>query len=59
MHCMSAGKTSPFDSVSIKQAWDREIAQRIEELDSGKVQPIPWAEAGRKLLAILSQEEDR
>jgi len=43
----------------IQQAWDREIAQRIEDLDSGKVHPIPWAEARRKLLAILSQEEDR
>ena len=30
-------------------AWDAEIAKRIEELDSGKVKTIPWAEVRRKM----------
>jgi putative addiction module component (TIGR02574 family) len=34
---------------SVEQAWSREIAHRIEELDSGKVNPIPWAEARRQI----------
>jgi hypothetical protein len=31
-----------------------EIARRIEELDSGKVKTIPWAEARRQITALLS-----
>ena len=31
--------------ASAEEAWSQEIARRIEELDSGKVKPIPWAEA--------------
>jgi putative addiction module component (TIGR02574 family) len=31
-------------------AWDIEIAQRLKDLDSGKVRPIPWAEARRAIL---------
>jgi putative addiction module component (TIGR02574 family) len=33
--------------------WSKEISVRIQELDSGKVKPIPWAEARRQLSAIL------
>ena len=28
-----------------EEEWSNEIARRVEELDSGKVKPIPWAEA--------------
>jgi len=31
-------------------AWDTEIARRLKEVDSGKVRPIPWAEARRAIL---------
>ena len=31
-------------------AWDKEIARRIHELDSGAVTPIPWPEARRRIL---------
>ena len=31
-------------------AWDAEIARRLQELDSGKVKPIPWAEVRRRLV---------
>lgn len=36
-----------------EQEWNKEIARRIRELDSGKVKPIPWAEARRQISAIL------
>ena len=39
--------------ASAEEAWNREIARRMEELDSGKVKPIPWAEARRQISAIL------
>ncbi len=30
-------------------AWHAEIDRRLGELDSGKVKPIPWSEARRKI----------
>ena len=39
--------------ASVEEEWNREIARRIVELDSGKVKPIPWAEARRQVSAIL------
>jgi putative addiction module component (TIGR02574 family) len=36
-----------------EEEWSQEIARRIQELDSGKVRPIPWAEAHRRISAIL------
>jgi putative addiction module component (TIGR02574 family) len=43
------------DSVdaSAEEEWNKEIACRIQELDSGRVKPIPWAEARRQVSAIL------
>lgn len=40
--------------VSAEEAWNAEISRRIEELDSGKVKPVPWAEARRQIAAILN-----
>jgi len=39
--------------ASAEQEWTLEIARRIEELDSGKVKPVPWAEARKQIAAIL------
>ena len=39
---------------SVEEAWSQEIARRIEELDSGKVKPVPWADARRQIAAILN-----
>jgi putative addiction module component (TIGR02574 family) len=36
-----------------EEEWSKEITRRIAELDSGKVKPIPWAEARRQISAIL------
>jgi putative addiction module component (TIGR02574 family) len=40
--------------ASAEEEWHQEIARRIGELDSGKVKPIPWAEARRQVSAILN-----
>jgi putative addiction module component (TIGR02574 family) len=40
--------------ISAEEEWNQEIARRIRELDSGKVKPIPWAEARRQVSAILN-----
>ena len=40
--------------ASVEEAWSQEIARRIGELDSGKVKPIPWAEARRQITTILN-----
>ncbi len=38
----------------VEAAWSEEIKRRIEEIDSGKVQMIPYEEVRRRLLARLS-----
>ena len=38
---------------SAEEERNKEIARRIAELDSGKVKPIPWAEARRQISAVL------
>ncbi len=40
--------------ASAEAEWNEEIARRIRQLDSGKVKPIPWAEARRQVSAILN-----
>jgi putative addiction module component (TIGR02574 family) len=38
----------------LEEAWSQEIVRRMEELDSGKVKPVPWAEARRQIAALLN-----
>jgi putative addiction module component (TIGR02574 family) len=40
--------------ASAEAEWCDEIARRIEEIDSGKVKTIPWADARRQISAILN-----
>ena len=50
---------SPLESLdeaegaSLDEVWSKENARRIEELDSGTVNPIPWTEARRQISEIL------
>jgi len=37
-----------------EEEWQKEIGRRIQDLDSGKVKPIPWAEARQKISVILN-----
>jgi putative addiction module component (TIGR02574 family) len=41
-----------LDSIEpvLDPSWDEEIRRRIEEVDSGKEKPIPWAEARRRIM---------
>jgi putative addiction module component (TIGR02574 family) len=35
--------------------WQKEIARRMDELDSGRVKPVAWAEARQQISAILQR----
>lgn len=39
---------------SIEEAWDREVARRIEELKTGKAVTVPWEQLHRELLAMVN-----
>lgn len=41
-----------------QEAWDAEIARRIEELDSGKVETVPWSEVRRMLFRPFDDTAD-
>jgi putative addiction module component (TIGR02574 family) len=43
----------PVDE-GVEAAWSEEIKRRIEEIDSGKVQMIPYEEVRSQLSAMLS-----
>jgi putative addiction module component (TIGR02574 family) len=38
----------------VEAAWSEEIDRRIQEIDSGKVQLIPYEEVRRRMAALLS-----
>ena len=38
----------------VEAAWSEEVKRRIEDIDSGKVQMIPYEEVRRRLAALLS-----
>ena len=38
---------------SAEAEWDIEIARRVQDLDSGAVRPISWAEARRQIADAL------
>ena len=34
----------------VEEAWALEIARRLEEVQSGKVRAVPWAEARKRIV---------
>ena len=40
---------------SVQEAWDQEVARRIEDLKAGKAVAVPWEELHRQLLAIVNE----
>lgn len=40
-------------TTTLHPAWSAEVRRRAEEVDSGKVQPIPWQEVQRKAQELL------
>ena len=43
------------ESVSVQEAWDAEVARRIEELKAGKAVTVPWEELHREVLAMVNE----
>jgi putative addiction module component (TIGR02574 family) len=39
----------PVAEENVAEAWSQEVQERLEELDRGKVQPLPWSEARRMI----------
>jgi putative addiction module component (TIGR02574 family) len=44
-----------FSPDKIERAWDKEIARRLEEIDSGKVKTIPAEEVFARIQAKLDE----
>jgi len=40
---------------SVDQAWDEEVARRMEDLKAGKAVTVPWEQLHRELLAIVNE----
>ena len=40
---------------SVQEAWDEEVARRIEHLKAGKAVTVPWEELHRELLAMVNE----
>ena len=40
---------------SVQEAWDEEVARRMEDLKAGKAVTVPWEQLHRELLAIVNE----
>jgi putative addiction module component (TIGR02574 family) len=40
----------------VEEAWDAEILRRIEEMESGTVEGIPWSEVRKRLFRDLTKD---
>lgn len=40
---------------SVQEAWDAEVARRMEDLKSGKAVTVVWEQLHRELLAMVSE----
>ncbi len=40
---------------SVQEAWDEEVARRIEDLNVGKAVTVPWEQLHRELLAMVNE----
>lgn len=40
---------------SVQEAWDEEVARRIQDLKTGKAVTVPWEQLHRDLLAIVNE----
>jgi putative addiction module component (TIGR02574 family) len=40
---------------SVQEAWDGEVARRMEDLKAGKVITVPWEQLHRELLAMVNE----
>jgi putative addiction module component (TIGR02574 family) len=42
-------------SQSVEEAWDEEVARRMEDLKAGKAVTVPWEQLHRELLAMVNE----
>jgi putative addiction module component (TIGR02574 family) len=40
---------------SVQEAWDAEVARRMEDLKAGKAVTVPWEQLHRELLAMVNE----
>ena len=40
---------------SVQEAWDEEVARRMEALKAGKAVTVPWEQLHRELLAMMNE----
>ena len=40
---------------SVEEAWDKEVARRMKDLDAGRAVTVPWEELRLQLLATLNE----
>jgi len=43
------------DDPAVEEAWNHEIARRIQEIDSGRAIMVPWAEVRRRISLKLDK----
>ena len=39
---------------SVQEAWDKEVARRMNDLKAGRATTVPWEELHRQLLAMVN-----
>ncbi len=44
---------------SVQEAWDAEVARRMEDLKAGKAVTVPWEQLHHELLAMLNERQTR
>lgn len=44
---------------NIAKAWDEEIARRIEEMDAGRTESIPYEQVRAELRALIAAHRER
>jgi putative addiction module component (TIGR02574 family) len=45
-----------FSDVSVEEAWNDEIARRINEMDSGQAKTVSWTDVRRRVSAKLGDD---
>jgi putative addiction module component (TIGR02574 family) len=40
---------------SVQEAWEAEVARRMEDLKAGKAVTVPWEQLHRELLAMVNE----
>lgn len=47
--------TNESVAQSVEEAWDQEVARRIEDLKAGKAVTVPWEQLRRELMAMVNE----